>query len=261
MTNADTMSAVLGLLLGLATHHPPLVAATADAAPIGLGPAVAIGKAKAAAGVEADRAHESDAEAARIFAPSEGPARDGASANGVVAAPPVPAAQAPQPQAQQVQAPGGEQANTAAPMIPSGAVAPGGPQAGPDAAAVAAALPAAVEGGKYDPSVHRDPFRPPNLASAVADTGTPRTPLEGYELGQLKLVGIVRDAGTARAMVEDSAGLGYIVTSGTPIGSSGGIVRTIETRRVLIDETTTNFYGEKQAKEVVMELPQEDRSP
>jgi Tfp pilus assembly protein PilP len=99
------------------------------------------------------------------------------------------------------------------------------------------------------------------MASVVADAGTPRTPLEGYEIGQLKLVGIVRNAAGVRAMVEDSQGLGYIVTSGTAIGSAGGIVRAIEERRVLIDETTTNFYGEKQAKEVVMELPQEDRSP
>ncbi len=88
-----------------------------------------------------------------------------------------------------------------------------------------------------------------------------RTPLEGYEIGQLKLVGIVKNAANARAMVEDSAGLGYIVTTGTPIGSSGGVVRAIEQRRVLIQEQTTNPYGEKQATEVVMELPQEDRSP
>jgi Tfp pilus assembly protein PilP len=246
MNNADTMSAVLGLLLGLATHHPPLVVATADAAPIGLGPAIAIDKAKAAAGVEADRAHASDAQAARLFAPGEGAALQDAPANAAPAVVTVPAA----PQA--------PQGANMAPMVPSGPVAAGSPQAAPDAGAGAAAQ---IAGGKYDPSIHRDPFRPPNLTSAVADTGGPKTPLEGYEIGQLKLVGIVRDAGMVRAMVEDSAGLGYIVTSGTPIGSSGGIVRTIETRRVLIDETTTNFYGEKQAKEVVMELPQEDRSP
>jgi Tfp pilus assembly protein PilP len=113
---------------------------------------------------------------------------------------------------------------------------------------------------RYDPSQHRDPFRPPTVANATADAG-PRTPLEGYEVGQLKLVGVVWDTGTARAMVEDSSGLGYIVTAGTPIGSSGGFVRSIEPRRVLIEESVTNFYGEKEPREVVMELPQEDRSP
>ena len=129
------------------------------------------------------------------------------------------------------------------------------------AASTAADAQLAANGSEdtYDPSRHRDPFRPP--PSVVADKAVARTPLEGYELGQLKLVGIVKDAGTVRAMVEDSAGLGYIVTTGTPIGLGGGVVRSIEQRRVLIQETTTTLYGEKQAKEVVMELPQEDRSP
>jgi len=237
MTNADTMSAVLGLLLGLATRHPPVVVAAADASQ--LGPVVAIDKAKAAAGAEAARAQQHDNQAAQIFAPSSDAAQ-----------PSVPAAQpaaAPAPQAAQNPAPADQ------PAAPTD-VASLGPNA-------AAADPETGTLQKYDPSAHRDPFRPPTMASVVADTGTPRTPLEGYEIGQLKLVGIVRNAAGVRAMVEDSQGLGYIVTSGTAIGSAGGIVRAIEERRVLIDETTTNFYGEKQAKEVVMELPQEDRSP
>lgn len=110
----------------------------------------------------------------------------------------------------------------------------------------------------YDVTAHRDPFRPPRL-NAMADA---RTPLETYQLGQLKLVGvIVQPADGYRAMVEDSAGLGYIITTGTPIGSSGGVVRSIEPRRVVIEESTRDFYGDVKPKAVVMELPQEDRSP
>ena len=111
----------------------------------------------------------------------------------------------------------------------------------------------------YDPTEHRDPFRPPRLNG----TAQARTPLETYQLGQLKLVGVVAQpfAGGYRAMVEDSAGLGYIITTGTPIGSSGGVVRSIEPRRVVIEESARDFYGDVKSKEVVMELPQEDRSP
>jgi Tfp pilus assembly protein PilP len=109
----------------------------------------------------------------------------------------------------------------------------------------------------YDAAAHRDPFRPPQL-NPVANA---RTPLETYQLGQLKLVGVVAQDFGYRAMVEDSAGLGYIITTGTPIGSSGGVVRSIEPRRVVIEESTRDFYGEAKPKEVVMELPQEDRSP
>jgi len=116
-----------------------------------------------------------------------------------------------------------------------------------------------VQQSTYDAARHRDPFRPPRLSSTASAGAT--TPLERYQLGQLKLVGIVWDSAAARAMVEDSAGLGYIVTTGTPIGSSGGVVRKIEPRRVVIQERVTNFYGEQQPKEIVMELPEEDRSP
>ena len=149
------------------------------------------------------------------------------------------------------------------PVAPSDPANPA--PAGPDASAAEAndaegedlAIPASP---RYDPARHRDPFRPPTITSTVADGG-PRTPLERYEIGQLKLVGVVWEEEDARAMVEDSSGLGYIVTTGTPIGSSGGVVRSIEPRRVLIEEKTTNFYGEVQPREIVMELPQEDRSP
>ena len=109
---------------------------------------------------------------------------------------------------------------------------------------------------RYDPALHRDPFEPPTIAAENDDT--PRTPLERYEVGQLKLVGVVWGGSNSRAMVEDSAGLGYIVTHGTLIGSSGGFVRDIEPARVLIEETFTNFYGEAEPREIVMELPQED---
>jgi len=246
MGNADSVSAVFGLLLGLVAHHPPIVA-TATAATSG--PAVAIEKAQSAATAESGRARESDAEAARIFSPTSdaAPVASAAKPNAVTAA-----------EASKATAPADASAATA-PAEASDAVIPA--DATKTAASTAADAKLAANGSAdtYDPSRHRDPFRPP--PNVVADKAVARTPLESYEIGQLKLVGIVKDAGTVRAMVEDSAGLGYIVTTGTPIGLSGGVVRSIEQRRVLIQETTTTLYGEKQAKEVVMELPQEDRSP
>lgn len=113
---------------------------------------------------------------------------------------------------------------------------------------------------RYDPVRHRDPFRPPSIGANSAGASS-RTPLERYDLGQLKLVGVVWEEGAASAMVEDSAGKGYIVGTGTLIGSSGGVVRSVEPHRILIEENITNFYGEKEPREVVMKLPEEDRSP
>ncbi|MCC6763178.1 MAG: pilus assembly protein PilP [Deltaproteobacteria bacterium] len=150
-------------------------------------------------------------------------------------------------------APRGRQAGQKAATVPSGqdAQAPQ-EQAGAASSDGAPALPT------YDARAHRDPFTPPRLNS----TADARTPLETYQIGQLKLVGVVAQPPQGyRAMVEDSAGLGYIITTGTPIGSSGGVVRSIESRRVVIEESTRDFYGDVKPKEVVMELPQEDRSP
>src|SRR5262249_20103803 len=157
-------------------RHPPMVVAAADAAP--LGPVVAIDKAKAAAGAEAARAQQHDNQAAQVFAPSNDSA---AAPPAAPAAQPAAPAPAPAPQAAQNSAPADATAPTdVASIAPSGAAA--------DADAATAA------GAKYDPAAHRDPFRPPTMSSVVADTGAPKTPLEGYEIGQLKLVGIVRNS-------------------------------------------------------------------
>ncbi len=222
------------------------------------GPFVALDAAHAAAGKESDRAHAEDATAATLGAATaseavapkpiaEGAAGAAAPANAAdaVAHPVPPDAAAAQAADASPKAAGGQTG-----AAPDGATPPAN-------AAVATAEPFT-----YEPSQHRDPFRPPGLTAPVADA-TPRTPLERYELGQLKLVGVVSAAngGATRAMVEDSSGLGYIVTTGTPIGSAGGVVTRIEPRRVLIEEHVMNFYGEKEPKEFVMELPKEDRSP
>jgi Tfp pilus assembly protein PilP len=237
--------AVMAILASALLAGVPAAPVRADS----WGPFVALDKAKDTSANEGARAHAEDATAATLGAKIE----------------PAPAAAA-------AAVPAADQASTGA-AAPAAATAPAGtvPAAGdvkndaanaaPGAAPSDAAAHAPVETASYDAGQHRDPFRPPGIANQVVDN-SPRTPLEGYDLGQLKLVGVVTEiAGGARAMVEDSSGLGYIVTTGTPIGTSGGVVTRIEPRRVLIEEHVTNFYGEKEPKQIVMELPKEDRSP
>ena len=102
----------------------------------------------------------------------------------------------------------------------------------------------------YNASNRRDPFRPPGTGVAAAE---PRSPLERYELGQLRLVAII-NGGETRAVVEDDAGLGFIVKLGTRIGPNGGQVQAIERGRVVVREEYVDFYGENHPTEVVMEL-------
>jgi Tfp pilus assembly protein PilP len=81
----------------------------------------------------------------------------------------------------------------------------------------------------------RDPFSPP--ASAAPAAGTP---LERLDLDQVRLVALVHDARPPRALLEDAAGIGYIVGVGTPVGRRGGTVVAIEPGRLRIREPDTD---------------------
>jgi Tfp pilus assembly protein PilP len=104
-------------------------------------------------------------------------------------------------------------------------------------------------------SGRRDPFRPFTTAPRG---GTRRrenlTPLERYELGQLKLVAVIWDLKEPSALVEDAAGLGYIVKAGTPIGINEGKVKAIKPGELIIEETYVDVYGAKKKRETSMLL-------
>ena len=110
----------------------------------------------------------------------------------------------------------------------------------------------------YDSAGRRDPFRPPRAVTATL-SGEARTPLQRYEIGQLRLVAIIYEAREPRAVVEDDDGLGYILKSGTLVGANGGHVRRIERWRVVIEEDSVDFYGEHHPTDVVLELRTAER--
>ncbi|HXG50140.1 MAG TPA: pilus assembly protein PilP [candidate division Zixibacteria bacterium] len=116
----------------------------------------------------------------------------------------------------------------------------------------------AVESPAPQPSLagKRDPFRPFNMTVKAAGRG-PRealSPLERFELGQLRVVGIVWDLKEPRAMIEDSGGLGYVVKVGTPIGNNDGKVKEIRRTEIVVEENYTDLYGNLRKREVPMKL-------
>jgi type IV pilus assembly protein PilP len=128
-------------------------------------------------------------------------------------------------------------------------------------------LGAAPAGSASAPSIvptpgPRDPFRPFNLALRPKPVETPRTPLEQYDVGALKLVAVIYDTQTPKAMVEDDTGLGYTIGVGTKIGNQGGVVKTIEPERIVVEEEFIDFYGEKKKSEIVLRLkPEGEKRP
>jgi len=87
--------------------------------------------------------------------------------------------------------------------------------------------------------------------------GEARTPLQRYDLGQLRLVAVIYDAQSPRAVVEDDAGLGYIVRVGTPIGPNEGKIKQIKPAEVVIEENFIDFYGARKNREVSMRIVSE----
>jgi len=108
------------------------------------------------------------------------------------------------------------------------------------------------------PTGRRDPFRPFTLTlRSNVRRRENVSPLERYELGQLKLVGVIWNSNEPRAMVEDSAGLGYVVKVGTPIGASDGIVTAIKQNGITIEEFFVDLYGARKRREVNMRISAE----
>jgi type IV pilus assembly protein PilP len=107
-------------------------------------------------------------------------------------------------------------------------------------------------------AIRRDPFRPftLNLRATVRRRDN-LSPLERYELGHLKLVGIVWNTKNPTALVEDASGLGYTVRVGTPIGANEGRVVKITPNTVAVEEEYIDLYGAKKKREVSMRLAAE----
>jgi len=106
----------------------------------------------------------------------------------------------------------------------------------------------------------RDPFRPFTLdLRPETNENEILTPLQRYELPQLKLAGVVLNLRPPRAMLQDNAGMGFIITPGTPIGRRRGVVKAIEPRRIVVEEHILDYYGREQVHQVVIEMPKDTR--
>lgn len=135
----------------------------------------------------------------------------------------------------------------------------------PKPEAKAPAAPAAAEAqakkaepvALYDPRGKRDPFvsffKVEERKKAGIDTAS-LPPLQRYELGELKFVGVIWTKKGARGLVEDAEGKGYSVTVGMRIGRSGGVVSRITGKEILVREEFVGNRGEKIVRESGIQL-------
>ena len=127
------------------------------------------------------------------------------------------------------------------------------------------ALPQKHDLFEYQIEGRPDPFSP--FISEQAASNTPRpdeiidpqerlSGMQLFEPGQLTLVAIVSVNNRPLAMVEDFTGKGYLLEKGVKVGKRG-VVKTIEARRIIIEEVALTRTGKKIRSEFVMQLKNE----
>ncbi len=109
----------------------------------------------------------------------------------------------------------------------------------------------------YDPRGKRDPFvsfiKAEDRKRAAIDTAS-IPPLQRYDLGELKFVGVIWTKKGARGLVEDAEGKGFSVTVGTRIGRSRGVVSRITGKEILVREEFVGIRGEKIVRDSGIQL-------
>jgi len=113
----------------------------------------------------------------------------------------------------------------------------------------------------YDPTGKVDPFEPLLRDKPVAvkkqkrKKRIPQTPLERIELSQLKLVAIIVASSGNRALVEESTGKGYVIKTGTYIGTNAGKVVKINKNNVIVEEEFEDVFGKIKTRQRELKLP------
>jgi type IV pilus assembly protein PilP len=107
----------------------------------------------------------------------------------------------------------------------------------------------------YNPTGKPDPFKPfLQLTPMRQSRSIPLTPLQKYDLAQLKLVAILSTPQGNVGLVEDATGKGYFVKRGTLIGKNDGKVSKVLTDRVIVEEVFLDVLGQKKVNETSLAL-------
>jgi len=111
----------------------------------------------------------------------------------------------------------------------------------------------------YNPTGRPDPFKPFFQLTRDKRSKGRLTPLQEYDLSQLKLVAIITISEGNIALVEDSQGKGYFVRKGTAIGKNDGKVKQILKDMVTVEEVYKDVLGQKKVNEVSLFLHRSEK--
>jgi len=110
-----------------------------------------------------------------------------------------------------------------------------------------------IEDYNYSSSGKRDPFTPFERASSTTPLG-PIWPLQKYDLEQLKLVGVIWEVKTPKAMILDPSGHGYVVTVNERVGRNNGYIARIREGEIVVVENILGVDGKLSYVTKIMKL-------
>ena len=109
----------------------------------------------------------------------------------------------------------------------------------------------------YDVESLRDPFSPLIIKRQEKKKGS--TPLEGYDIEELKLTGIVKDKkGIMIALIQSPDGKFYTVRENDKIGLSGGKIKKIYSDSIEIEDFERTYTGAFSKKVKYLKLRAEE---
>ncbi|APG28923.1 hypothetical protein A7E78_14470 [Syntrophotalea acetylenivorans] len=108
----------------------------------------------------------------------------------------------------------------------------------------------------YAPAGRRDPFLAlVKIRKAFTENGKPLTPLQKFDLGQFRLIGVIIGRNEPMAMVMAPGGKAYVLKRGIKIGTNAGQVTDIREDAVVVEERFYNFAGEYRTSVQEIQLP------
>jgi len=110
----------------------------------------------------------------------------------------------------------------------------------------------------YEAAGRRDPFLPlAQIRKPVSEGGQPLTPLQKFDLGQFRLIGVIIGRNEPMAMVMAPGGKAYVLKRGIKIGKNAGQVTDIREDAVVIEERFYDFAGEYRTSVQEIQLPKQ----
>jgi type IV pilus assembly protein PilP len=111
----------------------------------------------------------------------------------------------------------------------------------------------------YEPSGRRDPFVP--LTEVIKSAAKPEaalTPLQKYDLSELRLIGVIVGKGEPTAMVVAPDGKSYILKKGVKVGKNDGVVVAVKKDVVEVEERYYDFSGDVRKGIQEIKLPKRE---